>query len=140
MGDLNSFNPDDIPASKKTRNVVAGDINVGKKSPAELEQGHIEEDLQTQVSATDSIFSLQSLDDKTQRELAEFAGYYYERGRITQPSIQVLIQYHFQEIMERMRSEYQSYIFNKQLEEMMMKKMGVNPDMVFSKFNNFYLP
>ncbi|AIF84592.1 hypothetical protein NTE_02545 [Candidatus Nitrososphaera evergladensis SR1] len=128
MGDINSFNVDDIPLSKKSSNVVAGDINVGKKSPAELEQVHIEEDLQTQLAVTDSIFSLQSLDDKTQRELAEFAGYYYERGRITQPTIQALIQYHFDKIMDSIRSEYESHIFNKQLEEAMMRSMGIKPE------------
>ena len=128
MTDINSFNPDDIPASKKIRGVVAGDINVGKKSPQELEQSHIESELQEQVAYTDSLFNLHQLDEESKKQLMTFARMYYERRRITAPTIEALFQYQFEEIMRNMQRDYDTYVMDKKLEELTMRQFGIMPE------------
>lgn len=125
MGDINNFNIHEIPDSKKSKQVTLGDINVGRKSPQELEAIQFNEEVQAQIADTDSIFNLRTLDQATQEQLSKYAKMYYERRRISEPSIQALFQYHFQELLRNMQRDYDLFVMDIQMEDLMLKNFGM---------------
>lgn len=130
MGDLNSFNNiDDISPQKKSKALLPGDIGLLEgRSTTQLEESHVQGEIEAQIADTDSIFNLRTLDQATREQLSQYAKMYCERRRISEPSIQALFQYHFQELLRNMQRDYDLYLMDKKLEELTMRQFGIMPE------------